>query len=104
MSTPSHRRRLGALFATVLTLAVTGATLQPAQAGPPDGKGGGKPPQNSALAAFDYAKVSGLSQDRYPTVKETFALPMWDGTEVHVEVTRPDAVGDFPVILEASPY
>jgi predicted acyl esterase len=104
MSTPSRRRRLGALLATAVTLAVTGATLQPAQAAPPD-KRGGKPPKDSApAAAFDYTQVSGLSQDRYPTVKETFELPMWDGTEVHVEVTRPDADGTFPVILEASPY
>ena len=43
-------------------------------------------------------------------MKETLELPMHDGTEVHIEVTRPaDAAGqplagEWPVILEASPY
>ena len=43
-------------------------------------------------------------------MKETLTLPMHDGTEVYIEVTRPadDAGqpvdGEWPVILEASPY
>ena len=66
--------------------------------------------QPAAAAAFDYTQVEGLTTDQYGTVKETLELPMQDGTEVHIEVTRPaDAsgaavTGEWPVILEASPY
>ena len=67
-------------------------------------------PSRRRRPAFDYTQVAGLTTDRYGAVKETLELPMHDGTEVHIEVTRPaDAngqpvAGERPVILEASPY
>lgn len=55
----------------------------------------------------DYTAIEGLSQVQYSDeqiVRETLELPMRDGISLHVEVTRPDADGPFPVVLEASPY
>ena len=115
MSTSARpRHRLARASALALPLVIAVALAQPAYAKPGDnpGRGNGKPPvaQPAPPAAFDYTQVAGLTTDRYGTVKETLELPMHDGTEVHIEVTRPaDAngqpvAGEWPVILEASPY
>lgn len=52
----------------------------------------------------DYRTVKGLSQPRYETVQDELRVPMADGEELYVEVTRPKAAGEFPVIMEISPY
>jgi predicted acyl esterase len=103
-------RTLGLALPFLLALSVT----QPAYAGPRGdhpGRGPHKPPPEPVAAGpFDYTQVEGLTADRYGTVKEVLELPMHDGTEVHIEVTRPadangrPAAGAWPVILEASPY
>ena len=107
------RHRLARASALALPLVIAVALAQPAYAKPGDNPGrGNKPPvaQPAPPAAFDYTQVAGLTADRYGSVKETLELPMHDGTEVHIEVTRPaDAngqpvAGEWPVILEASPY
>ncbi|WP_089337109.1 CocE/NonD family hydrolase [Blastococcus mobilis] len=110
------RRRIARSLGLALPLVVAVALAQPAYATPRDdnpGKGHGRPPATQPSqppAAFDYTQVEGLTADRYGTVKENLELPMHDGTEVHIEVTRPaDANGqpldgEWPVILEASPY
>jgi predicted acyl esterase len=109
MASSLRRRRIGSVVTAALAVVLTAAVLQPAQAAPPGdkpGKGGKKPPVSQPVEpeAFDYTKVSGLSQDRYETVKEKRRVAMWDGTEVHLEVTRPVGNGPWPVILESSPY
>ncbi|MDP3968799.1 MAG: CocE/NonD family hydrolase [Nocardioides sp.] len=108
MASSVQRRRLGRPLAAVLAAVLTAATLQPAHAAPPGDRGekgkGPKKPPAAQTTAFDYTQVSGLSEDQYETVKEELRLPMWDGTELHLEVTRPTADGDWPVILESSPY
>jgi predicted acyl esterase len=109
------RRRVARFLGVTLPLLVSVTLAQPASAGPGDdkpGKGNGRPSaeQPAPAGAFDYTQVQGLTTDRYGTVKETLNLPMHDGTEVYLEVTRPaDATGRpvsgrYPVILEASPY
>jgi putative CocE/NonD family hydrolase len=112
MTTPTRRgvpRSLGLL----LPFAVVASLHQPALAAPPDdhpGRGQGRPAAAAPAEAFDYTQVKGLTTDQHATVEETLELPMHDGTEVHIEVTRPaDAngrplSGEWPVILEASPY
>ena len=103
---------LRAVVAVLSLLLATVALQSPVAAAPPDGrpgKGPKKPPVTEPAypepaAAFDYTQVQGLSQDQYETVKEKLRIPMWDGTEVHIEVTRPTAEGQWPVILESSPY
>ena len=110
--TTSPRPRLVARCLGAALIAVLALALQPpAGAAPPDRPGKGpKNPAATEPAAFDYRQVEGLSTDRYSTVKETTTLPMHDGTEVYVEVTRPADTegqpldGRWPVILEASPY
>jgi predicted acyl esterase len=108
-TTAAPRRRLArALGLTLPVVVVALALAQPASAAPREDRHGRAPQQPAA--AFDYTQIKGLTTDRYATVKETLRLPMPDRTEVHVEVTRPaDAngrpvSGEFPVILEASPY
>jgi predicted acyl esterase len=101
------RRRLSSSLGVALAAVLLAAVPQTALAGPRDDRHG-RPA--AAPEAFDYTQIKGLTTSRYATVKETVPLPMQDGTEVHVEVTRPaDASGrpvsgKFPVILEASPY
>jgi len=105
-----HRRLARSLGLTLpVAIAVTLAT--PAYAAPrPDNPGRGHAAAPTAAGTFDYTQIEGLTTDRYGTVKESLNLPMADGTEVYVEVTRPaDADGRpldgrWPVILEASPY
>ena len=75
------------LFATVL--AAGAAFAAPATAAPPT----------------DYTQLAPqLSQPQYETVEDTVRLPMADGKTVYMEIVRPKAAGEFPVILEASPY
>ncbi|MDQ3957040.1 MAG: CocE/NonD family hydrolase, partial [Actinomycetota bacterium] len=52
----------------------------------------------------DYAKVKGLSQPRYETIRESHMVEMKDGIHMYVEVVRPDTKGRFGTILELSPY
>jgi predicted acyl esterase len=110
--TPTRRRTARCLGVAVAAVVVA-SLPQTAWAAPRDdnpGRGQGRPVAEQPAAAFDYTQVEGLTTDRYGTVKETLELPMHDGTEVHVEVTRPaDGAGQpldgqWPVILEASPY
>lgn len=84
---------LGFGMATLLaaTTATTPAAGTPANEAPPN-------------QAFDYTQVNRLSEDRYETVKETYEIPMHDGVEVYIEVTRPKQDGEWPVIMESSPY
>ena len=107
------RRRTARALGLVLPFLIGLSLAQPAHAAPRDdnpGRGQGRPTTTQPAAAFDYTQVRGLTSDQYGTVKELLELPMQDGTEVHIEVTRPaDAsgapvTGEFPVILEASPY
>jgi putative CocE/NonD family hydrolase len=35
---------------------------------------------------------------------DIFEVPMFDGETLHVEVTRPDDDGQYPVVMEVSPY
>ncbi|UOY03483.1 CocE/NonD family hydrolase [Blastococcus sp. PRF04-17] len=116
--TPTTRpgRRIARSLGVALPLLVAVTLAQPAHAAPPEdkpGKGHGRPVAEQPAApagAFDYTRVQGLSTDRYGTVKETLNLPMRDGTDVYIEVTRPadeagqPLDGQWPVILEASPY
>lgn len=72
------------------------ASIQiPASAGGASATGG---------APADYTQIKGLSQPRYKTITEAVDVPMADGVNLYVEVTRPKAPGRFGVILEASPY
>jgi predicted acyl esterase len=99
------RRRIARPLGLALPLVIAVTLAQPAYAAPAP-----VADQAAPAGAFDYTQIAGLSTDQYGTVKETLELPMQDGTEVHIEVTRPaDATGaavagEFPVILEASPY
>ena len=52
----------------------------------------------------DYTQVEGLSEPVHDTVFEVVRLPMRDGVEIYIEITRPDIDEPVPVILEASPY
>ncbi|RZU30670.1 CocE/NonD family hydrolase [Blastococcus saxobsidens] len=110
-STPRPARRIARCLGLALPLVVAVSLTQPATAAPPDDHPGkGRPSTTQPAAAFDYTQVAGLTADRFGTVQETLELPMHDGTEVHIEVTRPagadgrPADGQWPVILEASPY
>jgi len=85
----SMAARVVALFAALL-VAVTSAT-------PAAGT-------TSESKAFDYTGIPRLSTDRYETVKTKYEIPMHDGVEVHIEVTKPKRPGQWPVILESSPY
>lgn len=77
-----------ALVAVLVPLAPTVAQ-QSSDAGPP----------------VDYTAIEGLSQPTYDAlVRDVIRVPMHDGVELYVEVVRPDAEGEFPVIMEASPY
>ena len=83
--------RVSALLAlAALMLLAPGAEAKksPASAGPP----------------ADYTQTQRLSQPSFETVRDVVRLPAYDGEELYIEITRPDAPGRFPVILEASPY
>lgn len=59
----------------------------------------------AGAATFNYTKIAGLSAVQYPAIKtEVVRLPMADGAEIYLEITRPDAPGRFPAIFEESPY
>ncbi len=46
-----------------------------------------------------------LSQPQHNTVfEENLEIPMRDGTILRANITRPDADGPFPVLLERTPY
>lgn len=66
---------------------------------------GAQPKRATAGPPQDYRKIAGLSRAKYfDWIKQSYMLPMSDGVEVYVEVTRPKANGRFPVIAEISPY
>ncbi|MPY80716.1 MAG: CocE/NonD family hydrolase [Actinophytocola sp.] len=98
MTSMASRRWLQAAlgFGVAALLAATTATTPAAGTTSAD-----RSPPNQA---FDYTEIPRLSENRYETVKETFELPMHDGVEVHVEVTKPKRSGQWPVIMESSPY
>lgn len=101
ISLPDVRGRSGRILVlpvvSALVLAIPLATPVMAEKATP-------PPP---VKAFDYTQVKGLSADIYAPdqiVKEIIEVPMFDGIDLHIEVTRPDVAGRFPVILESSPY
>ena len=50
-------------------------------------------------------KHSDLSQPQFETTHEkNIEIPMRDGTVLRANITRPDAAGRFPVLLERTPY
>ena len=50
-------------------------------------------------------KHSDLSQPQFETTHEkNIEVPMRDGTVLRANITRPDAAGRFPVLLERTPY
>jgi predicted acyl esterase len=74
---------------------------------PGNGNGGDEPERTAPMDYIALAEAGQLSEARYGTIFERYALPMADGTQIHLEITRPDPAehpGDVPVILEASPY
>ena len=81
--------RSRAALAAVLALAV----MMPVTASANEG---GQP--------YDYLAVGGLSEPVHDTTTQSLRVPMADGVQVHVELTRPVSTGRYPVILELSPY
>jgi uncharacterized protein len=83
----------------------TGQERRAERAGGGAGDGGG-----TAQGPTDYiALAPQLSRADFPEIAmEVHRIPAHDGTELYVEVTRPDPEvhgdGPWPVILEASPY
>lgn len=72
----------------LLAPAAAEARKTPASAGPP----------------ADYTQTRNLSQARFEIVRDVVRLPAYDGEDLYLEITRPNAPGRFPVILESSPY
>ncbi len=67
----------------------------------------GAAPAMAAGPPQDYTQTANLSQPVFSeeeVVREVFEVPMHDGIHMYVEVVRPAADGNYPVILEASPY
>lgn len=100
------RRRIGRALAASLSAVLAAAVIPQSAGAAPSGP---KAPNARAAAAapataFDYTQVEGLTEDRYETVKDKLQIPMHDGTYVHIEVTRPKEKGQWPTILESSPY
>ncbi len=62
------------------------------------------PPRSGAGKPVDYKKVRGLSQPRHKTVQKAYDVEMKDGIHIYVEVTMPKGKGEWPAILELSPY
>jgi predicted acyl esterase len=57
------------------------------------------------LVPRDYRQIKGLSQPTYTDVAtDVVRLPMADGVEIYLEITKPKAPGRYGVILEASGY
>ncbi len=52
----------------------------------------------------DYLSTKKLSSPIYATTRDVVRLPAFDGAELYLQITRPQAAGRFPVVLEASPY
>src|SRR5688500_1205500 len=61
-------------------------------------------PAAASAQAKDYTQTEGLTQPQYETVRDVIRVPAFDGRELYLEVVRPKASGQFPVILESSPY
>jgi predicted acyl esterase len=58
-----------------------------------------------SLAPIDYSQIKGLSQPTYTDIEtQEMRLPMSDGTEIYLEITKPKAPGHYGVIVEASVY
>lgn len=77
------------ILAALCTLALLPAVAQGADGGP----------------AFNYRTNPGLSEPVFKDIQRTVhRIPAFDGVELYVEVVRPAAPGNYPVILEASPY
>ena len=79
--------------------ALLGLLLVIAAAGPAVAADGGP--------AMNYKTNPGLSQPVFAAgeIERTVVrLPAFDGVELYIEVVKPKAAGQYPVILEASPY
>jgi predicted acyl esterase len=64
-----------------------------------------KQKKSASLVPRDYAQIKGLSQPIYSDIQtETVNLPMADGTQIYLEITRPKADGHYGVIVESSVY
>src|SRR5687768_6445685 len=83
----SRRLRRGLVAILVLALLVPSAALG-----------------SESATAYDYLAVQGLSEPTHQTATESLRVPMADGVELYVEVTKPATEGRYPVILELSPY
>jgi predicted acyl esterase len=58
-----------------------------------------------SLAPIDYSQIKGLSQPTYTDIEtQEMRLPMADGTEIYLEITKPKAAGHYGVIVESSVY
>jgi putative CocE/NonD family hydrolase len=54
---------------------------------------------------MELVKDSELSQPQYETIHEkNVEIPMRDGTTLRANITRPNADGQFPALLERTPY
>lgn len=98
MNSMEFRRTVRRSLVLILALVLAGTIAPSANAASK------KPKPKNPPAAFDYTQVTGLSGASYQTVKDTYRIPAYDGAELYIEVTRPDQDGEWPTILEASPY
>ncbi len=90
-------RRMATAAIVTLSLAA-GLAAPPAAARPPAKPATAGPPT-------DYTSIKHLSQPTYGAIVRTVhRLPAYDGEDLYLEVVRPAASGNYPVILEASPY
>jgi uncharacterized protein len=63
------------------------------------------PPAALDLRPRDYTKITGLTQPVFTNIeKVTQMLPMADGTDIYLEISKPKGQNNLGVILEASPY
>jgi len=88
----STRFRTVATAAVALTFALTAPAAAVQGVGEPAG------------APADYLATTGLSSPQYETERSVVRVPAYDGAHLYLEIVKPKAAGQFPVILEASPY
>ncbi|HVF19949.1 MAG TPA: CocE/NonD family hydrolase [Mycobacteriales bacterium] len=91
------------VLASACALVLFAGGLAASHAAPAPMKQTGRPTKTTG-APKDYRKSKGLTQPRYPLVREAYEVKMSDGVMMYVEVVRPHAKGRFGTILELSPY
>ena len=92
------------LLAAACALVVLAGGFTATDAAPPTPMRATGRPTRTTGAPEDYRRIKGLSQPRYPTVREAYQVKMSDGVLMYVEVVRPHAPGRYGTILELSPY